>query len=212
MTIKWQDQEKYAGRENLNEHERYSRKLNLIFKGFPKDSSYSNHALREEKAHLIALLQKGLQLSAVQVSAILDSIVNIHWMDAHRQNRNEGNSFIVRFDRQESVELINKNLPKLKDYRVRLPNGQENYVRIDPDLTKQQRDEQGELIRARAILKLQKKDVSNVRMHSSKGFYVIMDGEKYFGDSDVIQEALKNNKEQTKIRKPRGEKMDTTNC
>ncbi|KAH7719760.1 hypothetical protein AAVH_12796, partial [Aphelenchoides avenae] len=97
-------------------------------------------------------------------------------------------------------------------YRVRLPNGQENYVRIDPDLTKQQRDEQGELIRARAILKLQKKDVRNVRMHSSKGFYVIMGGEKYFGDSDVIQEALKNNKEQTKSRKPHGEKMDTANC
>ncbi|KAH7718046.1 hypothetical protein AAVH_14557 [Aphelenchoides avenae] len=104
--------------------ERYSRKLNLIFKGFPKNPSYNDPAL--------------------------------------------------------------------------------------PDLTKQQRDEQGELIRARAILKLQKKDVSNVRMHGSKGFYVVIDGEKHFGDSEVIQEALKNNKDQTKNRKPPTEQMDVT--
>ncbi|KAH7714644.1 hypothetical protein AAVH_17993 [Aphelenchoides avenae] len=114
--------------------ERYYRKLNHTFKGFPKNRSYSDPALREGKARLKALLEKGLKLSAVQISAVLDSTVNIHWMDAHHQNRNEGKGFIVRFDRQDSVELINKSLPKLKDYCVRLSSGQENYFLIDPDL------------------------------------------------------------------------------
>lgn len=122
----------------------------------------------------------------------MSSIVNIHWMDSRAPRSTDGISFIVRFDRQSSLDLINGNLPKLKDYKVQLAGGQTNYIRIDPDLTKLQRDEQNELVRARAILKQQKRDCSNVRLHKSKGFYLVLDGEKLFKRNPIIVEALKS--------------------
>ncbi|KAH7668079.1 hypothetical protein AAVH_43086 [Aphelenchoides avenae] len=179
--------------DRVEKLERYSRKMNLLIKGYVRNPSYNDPNIREEKALLISLL-KGLKLSAQQVTSVTSAIVNIHWMDSRAAKNADSNTFIVRFGRQESLDLINANLPKLKDYKIQLGGGRTNYVRVDPDLTKVQRDEQNELVRARAILKEQKRDCSNVRLHKTKGFYVVLDGEKLFKGNPIIAEALKNSK------------------
>ncbi|KAH7705399.1 hypothetical protein AAVH_27390 [Aphelenchoides avenae] len=172
--------------------ERYSRKMNLLIKGYVRSPSYNDPNVREEKALLISLLKDGLKLSAQQVTSVTSAIVNIHWMDSRAAKNTDSNTFIVHFDRQESLDLINANLPKLKDYKIQLGGGRTNYVRVDQDLTKVQRDEQNELVRARAILKEQKRECSNVRLHKTKGFYVVLDGEKLFKGNPIIVEALKS--------------------
>lgn len=132
-----------------------------------------------------------MQLSDTQIASVMSSIENVHWMDGNARSRNDGHSFIVRFNAQASINLIRDGLPKLKSFSVELGNGKKNYVRVDPDLTKKQRDEQHELIRARAVLKQQNRNVSNVRMHNAQGFYIVVDGTKHFKESVLVTEALK---------------------
>lgn len=132
----------------------------------------------------------GLQLDEGKVQNVMNSICKIHWLNGGRSYNNDGGSFIVRFNSQDSIDLINRNLFNLKQFRVKRPDGRENFVKVRADQTKEQRDEESLLVRARAILRDQRS--INSKLHSNgRGHYLLIDGEKHFSDSRLVQDALK---------------------
>ncbi|KAH7707952.1 hypothetical protein AAVH_24804 [Aphelenchoides avenae] len=128
--------------ERVERNERNSRQMNLVIQGYVMNAAYNNAELREEKFCLKLLLEQGLKLSAVQTKAVMDTISKIHWLYGGKTHKVKGSSFIVRFDRQESIDTIYSNLQNLRDYKVHLPDGTKKHVSVKRDQTKAQKDQE----------------------------------------------------------------------
>ncbi|KAH7709003.1 hypothetical protein AAVH_23720 [Aphelenchoides avenae] len=177
--------------ERVERNERNSRQMNLIIQGYVKNAAYNNNELREEKFYLKQLLEQGLKLSAEQTKAIMNTIGKIHWLYGGKPHKVKGGSFIVRFDRQESIDAIYGNLPNLRDYKVQLPDGTKNHVSVKRDQTKAQKDQEAVVNHARSILKKQGTD-TKVRS-DGRGYYLLTeDKEKHYSDSKLVRDALED--------------------
>ncbi|KAH7709401.1 hypothetical protein AAVH_23326 [Aphelenchoides avenae] len=179
--------------ERVERNERNSRQMNLVIQGYVKNAAYNNTVLREEKFYLKQLLEQGLKLSAGQTKAIMDTIGKIHWLYGGKPHKVKGGSFLVRFDRQESIDTIYGNLPNLRDYKAQLPDGTKNHVSVKRDQTKAQKDQEAVVNHARSILKKQGTD-TKVRS-DGRGYYPLTeDKQKHYSDSKLVQDALEDAK------------------
>ncbi|KAH7721751.1 hypothetical protein AAVH_10729 [Aphelenchoides avenae] len=175
--------------DRVERNERNSRQMNLVIQGYVKNPAYNNTGLREEKFCFKLLLERGLKLTAEQSKAVMDTISKIHWLYGGKSHKVKGGSFILRFDRQESVDTIYSNLQNLRDYKVQPPDGTKNYVSVRRDQAKEQKDQEAVVNHARSILK--KKGTDTKVRYDGRGYYLLMeDKQKHYSDSVLVRDAL----------------------
>ncbi|KAH7680239.1 hypothetical protein AAVH_41389, partial [Aphelenchoides avenae] len=175
--------------ERVERNERNSRQMNLVIQGYVKNAAYNDAELREEKHCLKLLLQQGLKLTTEQTDGVMKTISKIHWLYGGKPHKIKGGSFIVRFDRQESIDLIYSNLANLRDYKVKLPDGTKNYVSVKRDQTKAQKDQEAVANHARSILE---KAGTDTKVRSDgRGYYLLTeDKQKHYTDSTLVRAAV----------------------
>lgn len=164
-----------------------SRALNVIFKHFPKFDADRNYI--EPALHLQKLLIDAYGLDTAECDEVLKDVAKLHYL--YSQD-NKDCSFIARFLRQSAKDTVMKNASKLSDYKP-----YDMSISVEHDLATKQRKLKGILLRAAGVLKSQKKE-AKVVFGGNVGYVLLLNGNKYHADSEVVREILKNAPKPTK--------------
>lgn len=164
-----------------------SRALNVVFKHFPKFDADRNYI--DPRTHLRRMLTEAYELDTDQCDAVLGDAAKIHYLFS---KDTKDCSFIARFLRQDVKDLIMKNASKLSDYK---PHNM--VISVEHDLTTKQRKLKTLLLVAAGILKSQKKD-AKVIFGGNVGYVLMLHGNKYTADSEVVRQILKENPQKPK--------------
>ena len=164
-----------------------SRALNVIFKHFPKFDAERNYI--EPRSHLRSMLTEAYELSTADCEAVLADVSKIHYLFSQDS---KDCSFIARFLRQSAKDVVMKNASKLSGYE---PHGM--VISVEHDLTTAQRKMESILLQAAGALKKQKKD-AKVVFGGNVGYVLMLHGNKYKADSEVVRQILKENPQKPK--------------